>query len=168
MRVVSLLLLWLASVGTAQAADLQRVGQRAATSTCIGDASSPRCTVDTLMACLARATRGLCQRVGAELPDPMPEPRAVEYVVERESVIRADEITDDLRDVAWFRPGYTLMEIQVRSCANDAVDCDNESWEDLQVYLRLQGSQWRIVHWRAPGDPDAEPVVPEAFRPRAE
>ena len=116
MRVASLLLLWLLSASSLQAAELQRVGLRSATSTCIGDASSPRCAVDTLMACLARATRALCLRVGAELPDPMPEPRAVEYVVERESVIRADEITDDLRDVAWFRPGYTLgIKLQGRS-----------------------------------------------------
>ena len=168
MRVVSVLLVWLLSAGAVPAAELQRVGQRVATSTCIGDASTTRCTVDTLMACLARATRSLCLRIGAEPPDPMPEPRAVEYVVERESVIRADEITDDLRDVAWFKPGYTLMEIQVRSCSNEASDCDSETWEDLQVYLRLQGAVWRIVHWRAPGDPDDEPMVPEAFRPRSE
>ncbi len=168
MRVASFLLVWLLSVGNLQAAEVQRVGLRTATSMCIGDASSPRCAFDTLMACIARAARALCQRVGAELPDPMPEPRNVDYVVERESVIRADEITDDLRDVAWFRPGYTLMEVQVRSCAIDAGDCDNEAWEDLQVYLRQQGTLWRIVHWRAPGDPDAEPLVPEAFRPRAE
>ncbi len=166
MRVASAVLVWLLSSGVMHAAELQRVGLRGTTSTCIGDASTARCTVDTLMACFARAARAMCQRIGAEPPEPMPEPRAVEYVVERESVIRADEITDDLRDVAWFRPGYTLMEIQVRSCSNDASDCDSETWEDLQVYLRQQGAAWRIVHWRAPGDPDDAPLVPEAFRPR--
>lgn len=143
---------------------MQSVSPGHATSSCIGDAASTSCTVDTLMACFARAARSFCARIGAEAPDAAPEPRRLEYVVERESVIRPDQITDDLRDVAWFKPGFTLVEMQIRACAAQAPDCETEPWEDLQVYLRQQGNAWRVVHWRAPGDPDAAVQIPDALR----
>lgn len=148
----------------ARASDVQHVSPAAATSTCIGESGNPRCVVDTLMACFARAARSLCARIGAEPPEAASEPRRLEYIVERESEIRADQITDDLRDIAWFKPGFTLIEIQIRACGAEAADCDSESWEDLQVYLRQQGTAWRIVHWRAPGDPDAPVQIPDALR----
>lgn len=148
----------------AHASGLQSVGPNHATSACIGEGGSETCVVDTLMACFARAARGLCARVGAEPPDPVPEPRRLEYVIERASVIRADEITDDLRDVTWFKAGFTLVEVQLRACAVDAADCSTETWEDLQIYLRQQGQAWRVVHWRAPGDPDAPVQIPDALR----
>jgi len=150
----------------AAASDVQRIGPgNVATSACVGEATSARCAADTLMACIARAARGLCARVGAEPPDPPPPPRLIHYAVERESTIRQDQITDDLQDVAWFKPGYVLLEILVRACSGNELDCETEPWEDLQVYLRQQGNAWRIVHWRAPGDPDDAPQIPEAFRP---
>jgi hypothetical protein len=162
------LLLGLLASAPVQASDVQRVGPgNVATSSCIGEAGSARCAADTLMACIARAARPLCARVGAEPPEPMPPPRLIHYVVERESTIRQDQITDDLQDVSWFKPGYVLLEILIRGCSGDEAACDNEPWEDLQVYARLQGNAWRIVHWRAPGDPDDAPLIPEAFRPSA-
>ena len=159
------LLLGVALLGAeARASEVQHVSPTAATSPCIGESGNRRCVVDTLMACFARAARSQCARIGAEPPEGAPEPRRLEYIVERESEIRADQITDDLRDVAWFKPGFTLIEIQIRACAADAADCDGESWEDLQVYLRQQGAVWRVVHWRAPGDPDAPVQIPDALR----
>ncbi|MBL8702985.1 MAG: hypothetical protein JNK67_31670 [Alphaproteobacteria bacterium] len=152
------------AIRAAAASEMQNVGPGHASSTCVGESGSARCAVDTLMACFARASRSLCARIGAEPPDGAPEPRRLEYVVERESVISADQITDDLREIAWFKPGFTLVELQIRSCKPDAADCDSETWEDLQVYLRQQGPAWRVVHWRAPGDPDAPVQVPDALR----
>lgn len=149
----------------AAAANERRVGPASGTSACIGDAASAICAVDTLMACLARAERALCQRVGAEPPEPMPPPRTIAYVVDRSSVIRREQVGDDQRDLAWFRPGYTLVELRMRFCPATA-SCADEPWEDVQVYLRRQGQAWQIVNWMAPGDPDASPQIPDSFVPR--
>lgn len=166
-RLSAALLLVLLLTSPGRASDVQRVGPNVATSSCVGEAGSARCAADTLMACIARAARPLCARVGAEPPDPMAPPRLIHYVVERESTIRPDQITDDLQDVVWFKPGYVLLEVLVRGCTGDDLACEDEPWEDLQVYARQQGNVWRIVHWRAPGDPDDAPQIPEAFRPSA-
>ena len=166
-RRVAIALALVLFAGDADAGDVQRIGPSVASSACIGESSSARCASDTLMACIARATRALCARVGAEPPEPMPAPRLIHYVVERESVIRQDQIADDLRDVAWFKPGYVLLEVLVRGCGADEAACESEPWEDLQIYARQQGGTWRIVHWRSPGDPDQAPQLPEAFRERA-
>ena len=154
----------LAFAGGGEASE-RRIGPAGGTSSCVGDVASVGCAVDTLMACLARADRALCLRVGAEPPEPMPAPRAIAYVVDRSSVIRREQVGDDQRDLAWFRPGYTLVELRMRFCPPTG-SCADESWEDMQIYLRRQGQAWQIVNWLAPGDPDASPQIPESFVPR--
>jgi hypothetical protein len=139
-----------------------------ATSTCIGQTTTPVCATETLLACLARGNDALCRRVGT--PSVKPPEDAVrtqtEYAIERVSVIRAEDITDDLRDLDWFKPGYTLVELGRRSCPIDRPDCTDETWEEMQVYLRPGGGGFELVTWRGESEPDTAPEVPENFQRR--
>ena len=132
----------------------------------VGEATSPRCTAETLIACLARVDRALCARVGATVAELPREARLVEYVIERESVIRPDQVTDELRDVAWFKPGFVLVEAQLRACAPARPACDDDDWDDLQIYLRPRDGRWEVAGWRSSAEPDRPGEIPEAFRSR--
>jgi hypothetical protein len=144
-----------------------RVGPGVATSTCIGNGSTPVCAAETLLACMARAETELCRRVGVTDPRSAASqgPALVEYVIDRSSIIRREDITDELRDVDWYKPGYALVEMQRRSCETTKPNCAEESWTDLQVYARPRGTVWDIVTWRGEGDEDAAPEIPDAFTP---
>ncbi len=143
-----------------------RVAPGLATSACIGDSKTPVCAAETLLACMARAEAELCRRVG--IADPRPAigqpPSLIEYTVDRTTIIRREDITDDLKDVDWYRPGYALVEIQRRSCAPKSPNCAEESWTDLQIYARPRGNAWDIVTWRGESDEDAPPEIPDAFK----
>jgi hypothetical protein len=161
----------LAGMATAQAyaqpkppaEKIGRIGPAQATSGCIGSASSPVCSTETLLACFARAEPALCAKVGADARAVGRQPGAIEYWIERVSEIRAEDITEDLRDIEWFKAGYTLVELRRRGCA--AAGCTDESWEDMQVYLRPRGALWEIVAWRGDLEQESAPEVPENFRP---
>src|SRR5579883_1519767 len=110
-----------------------------ATSTCIGTATTPVCAAETLLACLARGDESLCRRVGAVPPGRRLDNAGsiqIDYVVVRTSVIRPEDVTDDTRDLDWYKPGYTLIEMDRRSCPAEQAACDLYTWDDLQVYLR--------------------------------
>jgi hypothetical protein len=147
-------------------AKIGRVGPGTATSPCIGTATSPVCMAETLLACFARADASLCAKVGADPRAGAREPGLIEYMIERVTVIRAEDITEDLRDVDWFKAGYTLVELRRRNCPA-AGACGGESWDDLQVYLRPRDTMWEIVTWRGEAEPEGAPEIPDAFRPPA-
>ncbi len=142
-----------------------------ATSTCIGSAATPVCAAETLLACLARADDTLCRRVGAQ-PPARPVGNAgkiqVDYVIVRVSVIRPEDITDDTRDLDWYKPGYTLIEMDRRACPADQPSCTGTDWDDLQVYLRRAGDgtapTWDIAAWRSESEPDLAPEIPDSFQ----
>jgi len=150
----------------AVAGEPSRVAPGHATSACIGETSSPSCAAETLIACLARVDKALCARVGATVSELPRDARLVEYVIERESVIRPEQVTDELRDVAWFQPGFVLVEAQFRTCAAARSTCDDDDWDELQIYLRPRDGWWEVAGWRASAEPDRPGEVPDAFRPR--
>src|SRR5262245_5418557 len=96
-----------------------RVGPGVATRSCIGTAATPVCAAETLLACMARAEAELCRRVGVADPRTAvgQPPSLLEYVIDRSSIIKREDIPDDLRDTDWYKPGYALIEIERRSCA---------------------------------------------------
>ncbi len=148
-----------------------RVTPTEATSKCIGSAETPVCAAETLLACLARGDDSLCRKVGAAPPARSVENAGriqIEYVVVRVSVIRPEDVTDDTRDLDWYKPGYTLIEMDRRSCPATQPGCSDDSWDDLQVYLRrtsdTAGSPWEIVTWRSESEPDLAPEIPDAFQ----
>ena len=139
-----------------------RIAPGQATSGCIGSASSPVCSTETLLACVARAEPALCAKVGADARAASREPGAIEYWIERVSEIRAEDITEDLRELEWFKAGYTLVELRRRGCRPEG--CNDENWEDMQVYLRPRGASWEIVAWRGDLEQEGAPEVPDNFR----
>jgi hypothetical protein len=138
-----------------------RVGAGHATSACIGSAGSPTCATETLLACFARAQPDLCAKVGVDAKAAGKDPGTIEYIIDRTSVIRAEDITEELRDVEWFKAGYTLVELRRRICA---AACGDESWEDMQVYLRPHGTAWDVVSWRGEVEQEGAPEEPENFK----
>ncbi|MGQ0662387.1 MAG: hypothetical protein ACT4P2_02140 [Pseudomonadota bacterium] len=145
-----------------------RIALKTSTSACIGEPASPVCAALTLLACFARAERELCRRVGVADPGVPAAPALIEYVIERVSVIRPEDVTEDLRDLEWFRPGYALIEILRRSCPAEQESCAQERWEEAQIYARPlgdgpAGGRWKIVTWRGDGEPDTAPEIPEAL-----
>lgn len=142
------------------------VAPSGATSACIGQTATAVCAAETLLACLARAEPALCRRVGMA-PPPGP-PSRIEYVVERASTIRAEEVTEELRELDWFRPGYALVEIMRRTCASEQPSCAGESWEPVQIYLRPVDGGWHMVALRGEADQDTVPELPETVRGQAE
>jgi hypothetical protein len=90
-------------------------------------------------------------------------PALMEYTVDRTTIIKREDITDDLKDIEWYKPGYALVEIQRRSCAAGSANCADSSWTDLQIYARPRGNAWDIVTWRSETDEDATPELPDAF-----
>jgi hypothetical protein len=145
----------------AAAEKVGRIDAAHASSACIGSAGSPVCATETLLACFARAQPDLCAKVGTEPRAGEKGPGTIEYVIDRVSVIRAEDITEELRDVEWFKAGYTLIELRRRNCA---AACGDESWEDMQVYLRPHGSGWAVVAWRGELEQEGAPEEPENFK----
>lgn len=141
-----------------------------ATSGCIGAATTAVCAAETLLACLARGDASLCRAVGAVPPARRVENAGriqIDYVVVRVSVIRPEDITDDTRDLDWYKPGYTLIEMDRRACPAEQSHCDSDDWDDLQVYLKRGADAerpWQVVTWRSETEPDLAPEIPDSFR----
>lgn len=146
-----------------------RITKSTATSRCIDEPSTPVCATETLLACQLRAEAALCRSVGAAIPaSPADGAAQIEYVIERVGVIRPEDISEDLKDLDWYKPGYTLVELLRRTCPASQLDCRDESWEGVQVYLRSRGAGWDIVHWRSDAEQDTPPEEPDNFqRPNA-
>jgi hypothetical protein len=158
----------MASTATAQETSVDRPGRiaaTAATSTCLGEPRSPQCAAETLLACLTRAEARLCRAVGITDVPPPAEPIQTEYVIERVSVIRPEDVTDDLRGLDWFKPGFALIEVLRRTCPAAMRACLDEEWEEIQVYAKPAGGRWEIVTWRGENQPDGVPDIPDTYRP---
>ena len=174
---VVIAVLGFAAPGLAQTSrtDPGHVTPSASTSACIGAATTAICAAETLLACLARDDSALCRKVGAVPPARRIEGAGriqIEYVIVRVSVIRPEDITDDTRDLDWYKPGYTLIEMDRRACPAAQARCDaDDDWDDLQVYLRRAsgtGREWQVVTWRSESEPDLAPDIPDGFRPPPE
>jgi hypothetical protein len=164
-RAAILALVLLASAAHAQAP--ARVTPDASSVGCVGQANDPACATATFLACAVRRTAELCAAVGLdEAPRLIDDGQAVEWLVERASVIRAQDVTDDLKHLAWFKAGNTLVEAQVRKCAAAQPDCAAENWDDWQIYLAPADGKFRVVGWRGDSEPDGPLEIPEAFRPQ--
>jgi hypothetical protein len=160
--------LMLMALAPADAAPLGRVTPTSATSACIGTGSSPVCAAETLIACFARADIGLCRRIGVSEPgnEMAAGPRTVEYVIDRQSTIKKEDITDDLRDLDYFKPGYVLLEIRRRDCPSGQTNCEDVAWSDLQVYARpIPTGGWDIAGWRGDSEQESAPEIPENYQP---
>ena len=122
------------------------------------------CAVARFYACAAAQDAAYCAELGlAEIPKLVEAPQPVEFAIERTSTIEAKDVTDDLKHLPWFRPGFLLVEAQVRRCPADG-SCEGEEWDDWQIYIRRDETTAQIVYWRGDSEPDQPPEIPESFR----
>lgn len=137
----------------------------------VGPDNSPSCTdadvpcaVARFYACAAAQDAALCAQIGlAEIPKLVETPQPVEFVIERTSTIEAKDVTDDLKHLPWFRPGFLLIEAQARRCPASG-SCEGEEWDDWQIYIRRDETSAQIVYWRGDSEPDQPPEIPDSFR----
>lgn len=150
------------------ASPMGRISGGTATSACIGSVSSPTCTAETLLACFARADVALCRRVnvmdaGSELSAGS---HTIEYIIDRQTTIKQQDITDDLKDLEYYKPGYVLLEIRRRDCAAGLASCTDAAWSDLQVFVRpIPTGGWDVAAWRGDNEQESAPEIPETYEP---
>lgn len=163
----ALALLLLLCIGGAQAQTVAAPARAAPDGelACDGQPDNAACATAIFFACAARLSDEVCAIVGlAEIPKLVEQPQALEFAVERTSTIRPEDITDDTRHLGWFRPGFLLVEAQVRRCPAQG-SCAAETWDDWQVYLREADGRFLVVYWRGDSEPDTPPEIPAAFLP---
>jgi hypothetical protein len=132
---------------------------------CAGQPNDAPCATALFFACAARLSDEVCAIVGlTEIPKLVEQPQALEFAVERTSTIRPEDVTDDTRHLGWFRPGFLLVEAQVRRCPPQG-SCAAEIWDDWQVYLREADGRFLVVYWHGDSQPDTPPEIPAAFLP---
>jgi hypothetical protein len=142
---------------------VQRVGHGHAP-ICASEGADIACVVARFYACAASRDAALCAQLGlAEIPKLVETPQTVEFAIERTSAIEAKDVTDDLKHLPWFRPGYLLVEAQARRCPADG-SCQAEEWDDWQIYIRRDETTAQIVYWRGDSEPDQPPEIPDSFR----
>ena len=132
---------------------------------CGGEARDVPCTVALFFACAARQSEEACARVGlSEIPKLVENPQPIEFAIDRTSTIRPEDVTEELKHLAWFRPGFLLVEAQARRCPETG-SCADEDWSDWQIYLRADEGHHFVVYWRGDSEPETTPDIPDAFVP---
>jgi len=132
---------------------------------CAGQPNDAPCATALFFACAARLSDEVCAIIGlTEIPKLVEQPQALEFAVERTSTIRPEDVTEDTRHLGWFRPGFLLVEAQVRRCPPQG-SCAAETWDAWQVYLREADGRFLVVYWRGDSQPDMPPEIPAAFLP---
>lgn len=132
---------------------------------CGGQPNDAACATALFFACAARLSAETCAIVGlAEIPKVVEQPQALEFAIERTSTIRPEDVNDDTRHLSWFRPGFLLVEAQMRRCPAEG-SCADEGWDDWQIYLREADGRFLVVYWRGDSTPDQPPEIPDAFLP---
>ncbi len=140
------------SVG-AKEEKIKRITPTTADSTCIGDPITPLCAVETWLACLARIDLSLCRAVGQESEwlKPVRPPWTYEYVVERVHKIRPEDVTEELKDTDWFKPGYFDIVVRERYCPALQTTCPGERWFRYYYNVKPVGGLWHMVAWSMEG-----------------
>lgn len=138
-----------------------------ATSACIGDASTPLCAVETLIACWARVEPALCSRVHDETPDPLPAPGLAPYRAEykvRSVRLLEDKDMGGYLDIAGYRPGFAEVTLLRRFPDSDSAAHPEREWMAYYYYLKpvrgegpIEG-EWRVFAWNINFLYDAPPL----------
>ena len=152
---VALVALSVSTIGPVggQEGQIRRITPTTADSACIGDPITPLCAVETWVACFTRADLSLCRAVGQdyEFFKPTEVLWTREYVVERVHKIQPEDVTEELKDTYWYKPGYFDIRVKERSCPPPETACPGKTWSRYYYYVKPVGSLWHIVSWYMEG-----------------
>jgi hypothetical protein len=87
------------------------ISQNDATSTCIGDPRTPLCAVETFLACSSRQNLDLCDLVGVKHFSYPDEKYTSRYRIVSAKVLTQDDMTEDLKDTDWWKPGFVSFSL---------------------------------------------------------
>ncbi len=129
--------------GGESTAEERFISPTAATSNCIGDPVTPLCAVETRLACALRRDMRLCERVGVPeflLPEEM---GTLRYRVISQKTIRTRDVTRELRNTDWFKPGY--VDVTIKDSAYNGEACQEHCITSFITKPVAQG--WHVVTW---------------------
>lgn len=118
------------------------------TSTCIGDPRTPVCAVETVMACALRLDMRLCGKVGITdyaLPDKLAD--LYRYRVLSVRIIRPGDITLELQDVDWWKPGFARITIHEPDFRPSWCPNGCKMW----YMAKPTETGWHILDWSVEG-----------------
>ena len=119
-----------------------------ATSTCIGDISTPLCAVETFLACMRRLERRFCEQVGVFGFSLRKDPEPVRYRVLSGRILRDEDIPVHLRHTYWMKPGYA--DVKIIYLDWHTPDCAPEGcWAYFSLMPTPSG--WQVVDWAVQG-----------------
>ena len=132
-----------------QEGQIRRITPTEADSACIGNPITPLCAVETWIACITREDLSLCRAVGQdyEFFKPTGGLWAAEYVIERMHKIRPEDVTEELKDTDWFKPGYFDIVVRERFCALPQTTCLGKTWSRYYYNVKPVGGLWHMVAW---------------------
>ncbi len=152
---VALLVLSLGILGPirGQEGQIRRITPTEADSACIGNPITPLCAVETWIACITREDLSLCRAVGQNYAffKPAGGLWAAEYVIERMHKIRPQDVTEELKDTYWYKPGYFDIVVRERFCALPQTTCLGKTWSRYYYYVKPVGGLWHMVSWYKEG-----------------
>jgi len=141
---------WIAhSGGSKTQSELRFISPTDATSDCIGNPITPLCAVETFKACALRLEPELCRMVGIEKYLFNKTQNSSEYYVVSTHTITAEDITEELRNSDWIKPGFvdiTILEPDFRMdwCPNGC---------KTSYILKPVGDFWHVASYSVWGAP---------------
>lgn len=138
--------------------ELRFISTDDATSKCIGNPITPLCAVETFFACSARQDIDLCRKVGVinfSYPDKKITSR---YRVLKAKVLSEDDMTEELKDATWWKPGF--VDFTIFRVFSEEGTCPDEC--RFSYIANLVDSKWHVISWtwwgaQDPTDPGPDP-----------
>jgi hypothetical protein len=127
--------------------EVRTITATSATSDCIGDPRTPVCAVETLLACFARQDRGLCEKATRRKVELNSEQGSYRYRVLSVRILQEKDITPELRDADWWRPGYADVMIQDL----DFIQPWCPKGCKVGYSVRPTATGWEVLEWAGEG-----------------
>lgn len=129
--------------------ELRFISPTDATSNCIDNPITPLCAVETFIACAVRIEPSLCRSIGIENYNYPKQKSTSRYYVVSTHTITAEDITEELRDTNWMKPGFvriTILESEFR------MDWCPEGCK-TSYNLKPVGKLWHVASYSVWGAP---------------
>ena len=133
------------------------VGPDDATSKCIGNPKTPLCAMETFFACSARQDMDLCRKVGVTDFSYPSKKYTTYFRVLTARVLTQDDMTEDLKDTNWWRPGF--VKFTTYETFSEDEPCPDEC--RFSYIANPVDNEWHIISWTWWGVQDPDDPGPE-------